>query len=102
MYAVVVTGGKQYRVAAGAEVVVDRLSASVGSTVELSNVLMVGGEKPQVGTPQVAGAKVTATVVAHPQGEKTEYVRYVHRQRRRTQKNGRAKLTVLKINGIEV
>jgi len=102
MYAVVVTGGKQYRVAAGAEVVVDRLTASVGSTVELADVLMLGGENPQVGTPTVSGAKVTATVVAHPQGEKTEYVRYTHRQRRRTQKNGRAKLTVLKINAIEV
>jgi len=55
-----------------------------------------------VGTPVVAGAKVKATVVSHPQGVKTEYVRYRHRRRTRTQKNGRAKLTVLQINGIEV
>ncbi len=102
MYAVVVTGGKQYRVSQGAEVVVDRLSADVGASVELSDVLMVGGENTQIGTPKVAGAKVSATVVAHEQGEKTEYIRYLHRQRRRKQKNGRANLTVLKINVIEV
>ena len=66
------------------------------------SVLMIGGDKPQVGAPHVAGAKVKATVVAHEQGEKTEYVRYLHRRRTRTQKNGRAKLSVLQINGIEV
>ena len=102
MYAVVVSGGKQYRVSQGSQVVVDRMSAEVGSQIELADVLMVGGEKPQIGAPRVPGAKVMATVVAHEQGEKTEYVRYLHRRRTRTQKNGRAKLTVLQINGIEV
>jgi large subunit ribosomal protein L21 len=102
MYAVVKTGGKQYRVSQGAQLVVDRMSAEVGSTITLADVLMIGGDKPVVGAPNVAGAKVQATVVAHEQGDKTEYVRYIHRQRRRTQKNGRAKLTVLEITGIEV
>lgn len=101
MYAVVKAGGKQYRVSTGAQVVVDRMTAAVGSTYTFSEVLMLGGDKPVVGAPTVAGAKVQATVVAHEQGDKTEYVRYIHRQRRRTQKNGRAKLTVLEITGIE-
>ncbi len=102
MYAVIVAGGKQYRVSEGTEVVVDRMSAEVGAQINIADVLMIGGEKPQVGAPTVPGAKVTATVVAHEQGQKTEYVRYLHRRRTRTQKNGRAKLTVLHINGIEV
>ena len=101
MYAVVKAGGKQYRVSTGAQVVVDRMTAAVGSTYTFSEVLMLGGDSPVVGAPTVAGAKVQATVVAHEQGDKTEYVRYIHRQRRRTQKNGRAKLTVLEITGIE-
>ena len=102
MYAVVKTGGKQYRVSTGSQVVVDRMTAEVGSAITLADVLMIGGEKPVVGAPTVAGAKVSAKVLAHEQGDKTEYVRYTHRQRRRTQKNGRAKLTVLEITGIEV
>lgn len=102
MYAVVVSGGKQYRVSAGAQLVVDRRPEEVGAEVALDQVLMVGGEQLLVGTPTVAGAKVRATVVSHDSGVKTEYTRYTHRQRRRTQKNGRAKLTVLQINGIEV
>lgn len=102
MYAVVVSGGKQYRVSEGSQVVVDRMQAEVGAQIEIENVLMIGGDKPQVGAPHVAGAKVKATVVAHEQGDKTESMRYLHRRRTRTQRNGRAKLTVLQINGIEV
>lgn len=102
MYAVIVTGGKQYRVSEGSQVVVDRMAAEVGAQIELADVLMIGGESPKVGAPTVAGARVKATIVAHEQGEKTEYVRYLHRRRTRTQKNGRAKLTVIQINGIEV
>lgn len=102
MYAVIVTGGKQYRVSEGSQVVVDRMAAEVGAQIDFSDVLMIGGETPKVGAPTVPGAHVKATVLAHEQGEKTEYVRYLHRRRTRTQKNGRAKLTVLQINGIEV
>jgi large subunit ribosomal protein L21 len=102
MYAVVVSGGKQYRVSAGTQLVVDRMSAEPGAAVVLDQVLMVGGDAPVVGTPTVAGAKVKATVLGHEQGAKTEYVRYLHRRRTRRQKNGRAKLTVLRIDGIEV
>ena len=99
MYAVVISGGKQYRVSQGAEIVVDRVNAEAGASVVLDQVL-VGGEKVVVGTPAVSGAKVSATVVSHDLGKKTESMRYLHRRRTRTQKNGRAKLTVLRIDSI--
>ena len=102
MYAVVVSGGKQYRVSPGAQLVVDRVDAEVGAELALEQVLLIGGDNVTVGTPTVAGAKVSATVLSHPKGEKTEYTRYLHRRRTRVQKNGRAALTVLQINGIEV
>ena len=100
MYAVVVTGGKQYRVSEGTTLVVDRVAAEVGSELALDQVLMLGGENPVVGAPTVAGAVVKVTVVAHAKGVKTESMRYLHRQRRRKQKNGRASLSVLKIDSI--
>jgi large subunit ribosomal protein L21 len=100
MYAVVVTGGKQYRVSQGTTLVVDRVAADVGASLTLDQVLMVGGDSPVVGAPTVPGASVSATVVAHAKGAKTESMRYIHRQRRRKQKNGRASLSVLKIDSI--
>lgn len=100
MYAVVVTGGKQYRVSEGTTLAVDRVVGEVGSQLSLDQVLMVGGDSPVVGAPTVAGAVVKATVVAHVKGVKTESMRYLHRQRRRKQKNGRASLSVLKIDSI--
>ena len=102
MYAVVVSGGKQYRVSEGSTLVVDRVAAEVGSALTLGQVLLVGGDSIVVGTPMVSGAAVTATVVSHDKGAKTEGMRYLHRQRRRKQKNGRASLTVLKIDAISV
>ena len=100
MYAVVVTGGKQYRVSEGTTLVVDRVAGEVGSELALEQVLLVGGESTVVGAPTVPGAVVKATVVAHAKGVKTESMRYIHRQRRRKQKNGRASLSVLKIDSI--
>ena len=102
MYAVVVSGGKQYRVSEGSTLVVDRVAAEVGSALTLDQVLLVGGDSTVVGTPMVPGASVTATVVSHDKGAKTEGMRYLHRPRRRKQKNGRASLTVLKIDAITV
>ncbi len=102
MYAVVISGGKQYRVSEGSTLVVDRVAAEVGASVQLDQVLLLGGENVRVGTPTVAGAAVSATVVSHDKGAKTEGMRYLHRQRRRKQKNGRASLTVLKIDAISV
>ena len=101
MYAVVVSGGKQYRVSEGTTLVVDRVANDVGAELVFDQVLMVGGDKLAIGAPTVAGASVTATVVSHDKGQKTESMRYIHRQRRRKTKNGRASLSVLQINSIQ-
>lgn len=100
MYAVVITGGKQYRVSEGTTLVVDRIASEVGTELSLDKVLLIGGENTVVGAPTVPGAVVKATVVAHAKGAKTESMKYTHRQRRRTQRNGRASLSVLKIDSI--
>ena len=102
MYAVVVTGGKQYRVSTGSTLVIDQVNADAGSEITLDQVLLLGGENIVVGTPVVAGASVKATVVSHEKGQKTEYTRYLHRRRTRRTKNGRARLSVLKIESINV
>jgi large subunit ribosomal protein L21 len=71
MYAVIQTGGKQYRVKSGEQVKVELLSAEVGATVSFDRVLMLGeGDEVKVGAPFVAGAAVKATVVAQGRGEK--------------------------------
>ncbi len=102
MYAVVVTGGKQYRVSEGTTLVVDRVAGDVGAKLVLERVLMVGGgDKVAVGAPVVAGAAVEATIVSHDKGQKTESMRYIHRQRRRKTKNGRASLSTIQITQIK-
>jgi large subunit ribosomal protein L21 len=70
MYGVVKIGGHQYRVKAGDVLDVEKLSHEAGSTVELEEVLFVGGEKPVVGLPTVEGAKVTAKVIKHDRSRK--------------------------------
>jgi large subunit ribosomal protein L21 len=71
MYAVIQTGGKQYRVKSGEQVKIELLAAEVGATVSFDRVLMLGeGEGVKVGAPFVAGAAVKATVVAQGRGEK--------------------------------
>lgn len=91
MYAIVKTGGKQYKVQEGSTITVEKLDGAVDSAVELAEVLMVGGgDELQVGAPFVAGAKVTATIVEHGRGKKirgftykpkkNEHRRYGHRQ----------------------
>jgi large subunit ribosomal protein L21 len=69
MYAVIKTGGKQYKVAAGDKLKVEKLVGDVGSKVVIDKVLMIAdGEKTTIGAPLVAGAKVNATVVSHGRG----------------------------------
>ena len=70
MYAVIQTGGKQYRVAEGDTIRVEKLAGDVGSNVEFTDILMVGGEKVEVGKPHVGGAKVTAEIVAQDLAKK--------------------------------
>ena len=86
MYAVVKTGGKQYKVAPGEKLKVEQIPADVGAQVTLDQVLMVGeGESVRVGTPTVAGVSVMATVVAHGRGDKVKIFKM--RRRKHYQKH---------------
>ena len=70
MYGVVEIAGHQYKVKAGDVIDVDKLSAEEGSTLNLDQVLFIGGDNPQVGLPTVSGAKVTAKVIKHDRSRK--------------------------------
>lgn len=70
MYAIVESGGKQYRVTEGAKIRVDRLSVEPGGELTLDKVLMVGGTDVKIGAPYVSGAAVTCTVASHDRGKK--------------------------------
>jgi large subunit ribosomal protein L21 len=102
MYAVVRTGGKQVRVAPGDAVWVERLPGGVGETIELDEVLLVGGEGvPRVGTPTVAGAKVVATIAGHGRGEKIIIFKAKRRKRYRRKLGHRQEYTQIRVEKIE-
>ena len=101
MYAVIVTGGKQYRVAEGDVVRVETLAVEEGGSVELDKVLMVAnGDDIKVGAPYVDGGKVTATVKSHGRGEKIKIVKFRRRKHSRKQMGHRQNYTELQITGI--
>jgi large subunit ribosomal protein L21 len=101
MFAVIKTGGKQYRVAAGDKVKVEKLPADVGAEVVLDQVLMVGeGEAVKVGAPLVAGATVKATVVAHGKGAKVTIFKLRRRKHYKKTLGHRQQYTELQITGI--
>lgn len=101
MYAVIKTGGKQYRVAEGDVILVEKLDAETGSSVELDDVLMVGNaDDTQIGTPFVAGSKVTATVKDQVRGKKVEIIKFRRRKHHQKRTGHRQYHTVLEINSI--
>ncbi len=101
MYAVIKTGGKQYRVAAGEKLKVEQIPADVGASVVLDQVLMVGeGDSVRLGTPNVAGATVTATVVAHGRGDKVKIFKMRRRKHYQKHQGHRQNYTELKIESI--
>ena len=101
MYAVVKTGGKQYRVAKDDKILVERLDGEAGSAVQLENVMMlVDGDKVTVGTPQIAGASVAAEVVEQTRGPKIIIFRRKRRKNHRRTQGHRQDLTLLKITDI--
>jgi len=101
MYAVIRTGGKQYRVAKDEVVSVEKLAGAPGETVTLDDVLMVGeGETAKTGTPKLAGASVTATVVAQKLDDKVLIFKKKRRHNYRRKNGHRQALTVLRITGI--
>jgi large subunit ribosomal protein L21 len=100
-YAVVKTGGKQYRVEAGTRIRVDRLPGAVGDKVELGDVLMVGGETVRVGKPTVPGAGVSAKIVAQGRGAKIIVFKIRRRKNYRRKKGHRQEYTDLEVTGIK-
>ena len=103
MYAVVMTGGKQYRVSAGDKIRVEKLNAEAGSTVSLDKVLVIGGEgETMVGAPYVAGVAVEAEVVENGKADKVIIFKYKAKKDYRKKQGHRQPYTELKINGISV
>jgi len=101
MYAVIKTGGKQYRVAANDTLKVEKLEAEAGSTIEFTEVLMIGtGADVKVGTPTVSGAKVTAELVEQTRGPKVITFKKRRRKNSRRKKGHRQDLTTVRIKDI--
>ena len=101
MYALVKTGGKQYRVSKNDTILVERIAADEGAEVILNDIVMLGdGDKVTIGTPMVEGAAVSATVVRQTRGPKIIIFRRKRRKNHRRTQGHRQHLTLLKINDI--
>ncbi|MBK9132327.1 MAG: 50S ribosomal protein L21 [Gammaproteobacteria bacterium] len=101
MYAVFETGGKQYRAQEGDVIRVEKLDAGEGAAIAIEKVLMVSdGDSVRIGTPYVAGGKVSATVKAHGRGEKIRIVKHRRRKHYHREMGHRQHYTELQITGI--
>ncbi len=100
MYAIIKTGGKQYKVEQGDEFRVEKLDAKVGDTVVFDEVYAVGGDKLVVGTPLVEGQAVTAEVLEHGKGDKVVIYKYKAKKDYRRKNGHRQPYTLVKITGI--
>ena len=101
MYAVVKTGGKQYRVSAGEKLKVEQIPADVGAQITLDQILMVGaGDSVKVGAPLVAGATITATVVAQGRHDKVKIFKMRRRKHYQKHQGHRQNYTELRIDAI--
>ena len=103
MYAVIKTGGKQYKVAEGDTLKVEKLTSEIGKSVNIDSVLsVIDGYKVTIGTPIVKGASVDATVVSHGRGDKVIIFKMNRRKHYRKTQGHRQSFTELKINKIAV
>jgi large subunit ribosomal protein L21 len=100
MFAVIKTGGKQYRVAANDVIKVERLAGERGDIIELGEVLMLGGDTVTVGAPTVAGATVAGEVIEQTRGDKVIAFKKRRRQNSRRKRGHRQEYTMLKITEI--
>ena len=101
MYAVIKTGGKQYKVAAGEKIKVEQIAADVGQEIVIDQVLAVGeGSSIQVGTPLVLGATVTATVLSHGRHDKVRIFKMRRRKHYQKRQGHRQNFTELQIGAI--
>ncbi len=101
MYAIVLAGGKQYKVQEGATITVDLLSAEAGAEYVLDKVLLVGGSEVKVGAPYVDGAAVTCEVAGHVQGKKLVVFHKRRRQDSHKKQGHRQSYTQLKVKSIQ-
>jgi large subunit ribosomal protein L21 len=101
MYAVIRTGGKQYKVAPGEKLKVEQIPVDVGAQIDLDQVLLVGdGESVRLGQPILAGATVKATVLGHGRGDKVQIFKMRRRKHYQKHQGHRQGFTELKIDGI--
>ena len=100
MFAIIRTGGKQYRVNAGDQITVERLVGDIGSEVSLTDVLAIGGDSPIVGRPLVPNAAVRAKIVQQPRGTKVVVFKKKRRKNYRRKRGHRQELTVLHVEEI--
>jgi large subunit ribosomal protein L21 len=101
MYAVIATGGKQYRVSQGDKLRVEKLDVAEGESVDLNQVLMVvDGDDVKIGTPVVEGGKVTAEVKNHGRGDKVDIIKFRRRKHHMKRQGHRQAYTELEITGI--
>ena len=101
MYAIIKTGGKQYKVSEGVEIIVEKLDVEEGAQVTFDEVLaIVDGENVKVGRPKVEGAKVTGTVVKNGKGPKIRIFKYKHKTNYRRRMGHRQPFTKVKIDKV--
>jgi len=101
MYAVIKTGGKQYKVSEGDTIKVEKLAGATGESIEISDVLMVGGEEVKIGAPLLPDAKVTARIVEQGKDKKVLVFKSKRRKGYRKTNGHRQPITRLRITGIE-
>ena len=102
MYAIIRTGGKQYRVNPGDVVRVERLEGEVGSTITLGDVLLVGGDgEARVGSPRLDGASVVGTVVGQDRDAKVRVFKYKKRKHYRRTRGHRQSYTAVRIDAVQ-
>jgi large subunit ribosomal protein L21 len=100
MYAVIESGGKQHRVIEGETLKLEKIETATGETIEFDKVLMIGGDDLKIGTPLVAGAKVTAEVVTQGRHKKIKIIKFNRRKHYRKETGHRQWFTEVKITSI--
>jgi large subunit ribosomal protein L21 len=100
MFAVIKTGGKQYRVAEDQTLKIEKIKGEPGEIVQLADVLMLGGDKPEFGSPMVSGASVAVEVVEHGRGDKVISFKKRRRKNSRRRRGHRQEFTLIRISEI--
>jgi large subunit ribosomal protein L21 len=101
MYAVIRTGGKQYRVQENDTIEIEKLDGEVGSVLTIDDVLLLGGDSTKIGSPTVAGASVTGTIVKQGKGKKIHGLTYIKVKQHQRHYGHRQELTTLRIDAIK-